>query len=397
MGEPVIFHVDVNSAFLSWTACDILEHDPNAQDIREIPSAIGGDPSKRHGIILAKSTPAKKYGVVTAEPIGQALRKCPTLQLFPGDYQLYARRSHEFMELLRKYAPEVDPFSVDEAFCDMSGTTSLYGDLVAFAHRLKDEIYETLGFTVNIGVARNRLLAKMASDFQKPNRVHTLFPEEIATKMWPLPVGELLFVGKSTAAALQKMGIRTIGDLAKTPEEMLVARFKSQGHMLYRYANGIDVSGEITHDAERKGYSHSVTLPNDVTDGAKAKLILLSLCEVVAAKLRRDGVKASTLAVGITDCEFVHSSRQTKLYSSTDVTQKIYETVVELFEQLWSHEPIRLLRVSATNLDNDAEQLNLFDMGKSEKMKKLDRAIDSIRNRFGEDSVVRASFVEHEE
>ncbi|MBQ4373319.1 MAG: DNA polymerase IV [Lachnospiraceae bacterium] len=397
MAKRIIYHVDVNSAFLSWTACDILEQNPSAQDIREIPSAICGDPAKRHGIILAKSTPAKKYGVVTAEPIQQALRKCPMLQLYGGDYQLYARRSHEFMELLRKYAPEVDPFSVDEAFCDMTGTQNLYGDLVEFAHKLKDEIYETLGFTVNIGVAENRLLAKMASDFQKPNRVHTLFPEEIATKMWPLPVGDLLFVGKSSTAALQKMGIRTIGDLANTPEELLVARFKSQGHMMWRYANGIDESGEISHDYERKGYSHSVTLPNDIVEGQKAKLVLLSLCEVVAAKLRRDGVKAGTIAVGITDCEFVHSSRQKKLYSSTDSTQKMYETVVELFDELWSHVPIRLLRVSATNLGNDAEQINLFDMGRSEKQKKLDRAIDSIRNRFGEDSVVRASFVEHEE
>jgi DNA polymerase-4 len=295
--------------------------------------------------------------------------------------------------------------SIDEAFIDLTGTELLYRHLetekekfpLSVATAIRNEIRDTLGFTVNVGISSNKLLAKMASDFKKPDMTHTLFPEEIEKKMWPLPVGDLLFVGKSSTAALQKMGIRTIGDLAKTPEDLLVARFKKMGHQMWQYANGIDFSGDFTHDYERKGYSHSVTLPNDIVEAQKAKLVLLSLCEVVAAKLRRDGVKAGTIAVGITDCEFVHSSRQKKLYSSTDSTQKMYETVVELFDELWSHVPIRLLRVSATNLGNDAEQINLFDMGRSEKQKKLDRAIDSIRNRFGEDSVVRASFVEHEE
>ena len=400
MGRNIIYHIDVNSAFLSWTACKILENDPSATDIRTIPSAICGDPTKRHGIILAKSTPAKKYGVVTAEPIQQALRKCPMLQLFPGDYHLYAERSYEFMELLRKYAPVVEPFSVDEAFCDMTGTEKLYGDPVAFAYKIKDEIRDTLGFTVNVGVSENWLLAKMASDFQKPDRVHTLFPEEVPTKMWPLPVEDLLFVGKSTSAALRKMGIRTIGDLANTDESILTARFKSMGNTMHRYANGVDVSSElssVSHDVERKGYSHSVTVPEDIIDAAKAKQVILALCETVAAKLRRDGVKAGTIAVGITDCEFSKSSKQAKLYSATDTTQKIYETSVQLFDELWDHSPIRLLRVAATNLGNEAEQINLFDMGKSEKLKKLDCAIDSIRNRYGDDSVMRASFVERDD
>ena len=400
MAKNIIYHIDVNSAFLSWTACKILEENPNAVDIRTIPSAICGDPAKRHGIILAKSTPAKKYGVVTAEPIQQALRKCPMLQLFPSEYHYYADRSYDFMELLRKYAPVVEPFSVDEAFCDMTGTEKLYGDPVEFAYKLKDEIRDTLGFTVNIGISENWLLAKMASDFQKPDRVHTLFPEEVPQKMWPLPVEDLLFVGKSTSAALRKMGIRTIGDLAKTDEAILTARFKSMGNTMHRYANGVDVSSElssVSHDVERKGYSHSVTVPEDIIDAAKAKQVILALCETVAAKLRRDGVKAGTIAVGITNCEFSKSSKQAKLYSATDTTQKIYETSVQLFDELWDHSPIRLLRVAATNLGNEAEQFDLFDMGKSEKLKKLDRAIDCIRNRYGDDSVMRASFVEKEQ
>ena len=196
MAEPVIYHIDVNSAYLSWEAARRLSENPNATDIRTIPAAIGGNEEMRHGIVLAKSPAAKKCGVRTGEPLAQARRKCPDLAVFPPDFELYVKRSNEFLELLKRYAPEVEAYSIDEAFCDMTGTKSLYGDPVAFAHTLKDKIRDELGFTVNIGVSSNRLLAKMASDFEKPDRVHTLFPDEIQKKLWPLPIENLLFVGK---------------------------------------------------------------------------------------------------------------------------------------------------------------------------------------------------------
>ena len=206
--ERLIFHVDVNSAFLSWSAVDRMKK--GEPDLRLIPSAVGGDKDKRTGIIVAKSVPAKAYGVTTGEPVSMALRKCPNLVIIHSDRELYSRCSKAFMDICRKYAPVVQKFSIDECFLDMTGTSYLYPDPIALAHQIKDEIYDTLGFTVNVGVGSNRLLAKMASDFEKPNKVHTLFTSEIKEKMWPLPVGELLFVGKMSTARLQEVEINTI-------------------------------------------------------------------------------------------------------------------------------------------------------------------------------------------
>ena len=244
MAKLVIFHIDVNSAFLSWEAHHRLHDLGESLDIREIPAIIGGDKEARHGIVLAKSTLAKQCGILTGEPIVKALQKCPNLYIAKPNHSLYLERSRAFMELLRRYSPVVEQFSIDEAFCDMTGTEGLYGDLITFAHKIKNEIKEELGFTVNIGISVNRLLAKTASDFKKPDLVHTLFPEELSTKFWPLPVGELLYVGHSTAERLRALGIRTIGDLAHTDKDILVSHFKKQGIFLHKAANGIDTSGD---------------------------------------------------------------------------------------------------------------------------------------------------------
>ena len=396
MAQQIIYHVDVNSAFLSWEAANRIAIDPNALDLRDIPSAIGGDKEKRHGIILAKSTPAKAYHIQTGEPIVRAMEKCPTLTMVSHNFDLYVRRSNELMELLRKYAPSVEQYSIDEAFCDMSGTTKLYGDPVAFAHKLKDEIYDTLGFTVNIGVSSGKLLAKMASDFQKPNRVHTLFPDEIQEKMWPLDVGELFFVGKSTRDKLYQLGILTIGDLANCDPAILMPHFKKHGEVIWKYANGIDVSEQMTHHQKPKGYGNSVTLFHDVTDTEEARLILLSLCEMVAARLRAGHARVTVISVQITDCNFNHCSRQRSINNATDSTQKLYEISCELLKELWDGTPIRLLGVSTSKIaEEETEQLSLFeDNEKSEKLRKLDSAIDSVRNKFGDDAIKRAVFLE---
>ena len=396
MNKKIIFHIDVNSAFLSWEALRLLENGYET-DIRTIPSIIGGDREMRHGIVLAKSTPAKKYGVVTAEPIAQALKKCPNLAIFPSHHDYYHKCSNAFMNILRRYAPIVEQYSIDEAFCDMSGTSSLYGDLVEFAHKLKGIIFEELGFTVNIGVSTNKLLAKMASDFEKPYKVHTLFPEEIPAKLWPLPVRDLFFVGKSSYSKMQNLGIRTIGDLAKMDIDILRLHFKKQGETFYNFANGIATDALEINEPQNKGYSNAITLPYDVTDASAAHQILLSLCEVTCSRIRADKAFVNVVGVQIVDCEFNKTSKQMSLDRSTNATVEVYDFAIQLFDQLWNKQPIRLLSVNTSKAsDENYEQFDLFDNGKCEKLRELDSAIDKIRDKYGDKSIVRASLVNAE-
>ena len=388
MPETIIYHIDVNSAFLSWQACHDISIDSNAIDIRTIPAVVGGSQKERHGIVLAKSTPAKAFHIQTGEPLVQALKKCPDLKIVPPNFPVYVEKSQAFIELLKKHAPVVEQYSIDEAYCDMTGMEMLHGDPVSFAHRLRDEIRNELGFTVNIGVSHNKLLAKMASDFTKPDRVHTLFPDEIASKLWPLPVEELFYVGRSTSKRLRLLGIKTIGELA---------HFKKHGEVIWNYANGIDTEILKEQPEANKGYGNSITTHFDITDRDNALKIILSLCETVGARIRADGAYIGVVSVSLVDCEFHHVSRQTTLTSSTNVTEKIYDAAVLLFDQAWTKAPLRLLGVSTSHASQERyEQYNLFDMEKYEKLSKLNTAIDSIRNRYGEDSVKRACFVNSE-
>ena len=394
MPDPIIFHIDVNSAFLSWESCYRLQQDPDAVDLREIPAVVGGDQETRHGIVLAKSMAAKKYGISTAEPLVSACKKCPNLTIVKPNFKVYVEYSNRFIEILKRYAPVVEQFSIDEAFCDMTGTENLYGDMIAFANFMRETIYKELGFTVNIGVSENKLLAKMASDFEKPNKVHSLFKSEIQEKMWPLPVGELFSVGKSSRVKLQALGIRTIGDLAKTDPAILKSHFKSHGETIWNYANGNDMELVTDHHQPNKGYGNSITVPNDVTDAETAKMILLSLTETVSARIRADKTYISVVSVHLTDYEFHRSSKQMTLLSPTNITENIYRSVCALFDQLWDGTPLRLLGVQTSKASaEDSIQYNLFDYKKNEKLEKLDSAIDKIRMKYGEDSIQRASFI----
>lgn len=395
MPQPLIYHIDVNSAFLSWEAAELLRQDPDAPDIRSFPSVIGGSEKTRHGIVLAKSPSAAALGVCTGEPLAQARRKCPDLKIYAPHYSIYVERSRQFMALLKEYAPSVDTYSIDEAFCDMTGTSSLYGNPVDFAHRLKDEIHTRLGFTVNIGISSNRLLAKTASDFEKPDKVHTLFPSEMEEKFWSLPIEDLFFVGKSTALRLRSLGITTIGQLAKSDHAMILSVFKSHGDTIWNYANGIESTPLSHNDAASKGFGNSLTLQYDVTDAAVAKHVLLSLCETVGARIRAAGAYVSVVQVQIVDNDFRHTSRQVTLASSTNVTEKLYTCACELFDELWDYRPIRLLGVSTGKATQEHyEQYDLFDMQKNEKLSRLNVAVDAIRSRYGEDSIKRACFIE---
>lgn len=394
MAQPLIFHIDVNSAFLSWEASYRQKTHPEKVDLRTIPSVIGGNEETRHGIVLAKSISAKKYGICTGEPIAKARQKCPGLTVVSPHYSLYVENSRRFMDLLKKYAPVVEQYSIDEAFCDMTGTSRLYKDPIAFAYQLKDEIHETLGFTVNIGISDKKMLAKMASDFEKPNKVHTLFSKEIPQKLWPLPIGELFTVGKSTEARLQLLGIHTIGDLAHTNLDFVKAHLKKHGEVIWNYANGNDDSKVQCESSANKSYGNSITIPYDVTDRHAAHIILLSLCETVSARIRADKAFIGVVSVSIVDSDFHQSSIQETLQDSTNVTETIFDSACRLFDKLWHGAPIRLLNVSTSRPTSEHyTQIQLFGQEKLEKLQKLNSAIDQIRDRYGEDSVKRARFI----
>lgn len=394
MTEPIFFHVDVNSAFLSWTACDLLLNKEIDYDLRLVPSIIGGNQATRHGIVLARSIPAKKYGIMTGEPVIDARKKCPVLIVMPPDYSLYVRRSNDLMDLLAGYTADVDQYSIDEAFCDFTGFELIYGSPVIFANELREKIRDELGFTVNIGVSSNRLLAKMASDFKKPDMVHTLFPREIPDKMWPLPIGDLFYVGCSSEKKLRNLGIRTIGDLAHFDRDILQNHLKSFGLVLWNYANGHELEFSTDPTIQNKGYGNSMTIRYDVKDAETAKHYILSLTELVTTRIRADHAKIRVVAVSITDSDLRHSSHQMTLPSPTDITEKVYMASCSLFDQMWDGSPIRQLGVHTSKACFDRYyQYDLFDGMRIDKLRAMDAAVDSIRNRYGYESLKRASFM----
>ena len=395
--RKLIFHIDVNSAYLSWEAARrVAKGEP---DLRLIPSAIGGDPEKRTGVILAKSIPAKKYKITTGEPVAMALRKCPELVLAKPDFKLYVQNSRALIAICKKYAPVVEQVSIDECFCDFDNTELVYPDPLELAYRIKDEIKETLGFTVNVGISENKLLAKMASDFEKPDKIHTLYPGEIPEKMWPLPVGELFTVGKATAERLRQARIETIGALAHTDPEQLTRMFgPKMGSHLHRYANGISNSPVLAEPEEAKGYSISTTLEDDVETAEAAHHILLALADSVAARMRADGFKAFCVAVSIRSNDFKNKSHQQKLREPTDGTNEIYQLAKKLFSELWNGKtPLRLLGIALTDLTKeDYVQTSLFDTAdeRKTKSKKLDKAVDALRSKYGRSTIQRGALLQ---
>jgi len=395
--ERIIFHVDVNSAFLSWEAAYRLHHLGASVDLRQIPSAVAGDAESRHGIILAKSHPAKKYGVCTGETIGQARVKCPQLYMVPPNYSLYQRCSRAFQEILKEYTPDVEPYSIDECYMDMTETLHLFGKPLETADEIRGRIERELGFTVNIGVASNKLLAKMASEFRKPNYTHSLFPWEIQEKMWPLPISQLFFVGRAARRKLEMLGISTIGELAAADPAFLKPILHKHGEQIWNFANGRD-STEVRAEAPvNKGFGNSTTVAFDVKDRGTARKVLLALAETVGSRLRSHKVKAEVIAVGIKSYDFHYSSHQMVMPNPTNITWELYQYACQLFDQLWDKKtPLRHLGIHTQRIRDGAEprQMNLFDNGNYEKLEKLDKTIDVIRRKYGIDAVKRAVFLE---
>ncbi|HIR04445.1 MAG TPA: DNA polymerase IV [Candidatus Copromonas faecavium] len=388
----VIFHVDVNSAFLSWEAVYRLHHLGGTLDLRTIPSAVGGDQEKRHGIILAKSIPAKKYKIQTGEPVANAKEKCPELVLVPPNYELYQRSSRALLRILADYTDKIEQYSIDEAFMDMTGCSEQPEQT---AGELKERVYRELGFTVNVGVSSNKLLAKMASDFQKPNLVHTLWPGEIQMKMWGLPVRELFSVGHASEKKLAALGVHTIGQLAETPDSVLYGCLKSHGLQIKRFANGLDDSPVAPAPPPNKGYGNSLTTPRDVTDRETARLFLLSLAETLSARLRADGAMIRTVEISLRDCHLKFSHRQRALETPTDLTVEIHEAACRCFEELWDGTPLRHLGIHTSGVTRTMErQLGLFDRLDYEKYRCAEAAVDRLRKRYGQDIIKRAVFVE---
>ena len=392
MSERYIFHIDVNNAFLSWTAVYLLKHGYN-KDIREVPSVIGGEEHSRHGIVLAKSPVAKKMGVVSAEPVYMAKKKCKNLEVYPPQYKWYYEKSRELMEYLSQYSPKLEQYSVDECFLDMSGMTYIYKNLEKLAHKIKDEVKEKFGYTVNIGIGNNKLCAKMASDFEKPNKVHTLYKDEIVSKLWPLDVGDLFMCGKSTKKELNKLSIYTIGDLAKKDLKFLERHFKTQGRYLYNASRGLDEDKVEVKTGKNQSISVTETLPFNTDDPDRLKEILFRQTEEITRELRSKKLFTKTVAVIFKNSNFTTYSAQATLDKPTNNTKEILKKIYEVFDNNYKEDEIRLIGARLANLVNTKEeQISLFDETiEDDKEDNIQKTIDDINNKFGKSIIKPAS------
>ena len=385
-------HIDVNNAFLSWTAIDLLKKGYKI-DIRNIEAVIGGDESKRHGIVLAKSMPAKNKGVKTADTIRDAKRKCDNLKIYPPNHELYAEMSNKLFELISNYTPDIEKLSVDECFINYTKVMKLYGDPIKFAYKLKDEIKTKLGFTVNIGIANNKLCAKMASDFLKPDKVHTLFKEEVIEKMHILPIDELYGIGKSSSSKLRELGINTIGDLANSNYENLYKYFKNQTNKIINSAKGIDDSIVVSKKSEVECISNSTTTSYNLNSLEDIYKFLYPLVENVSTSLRKQNKYTSLISVMLKDKYFKTYSHQRKLKNPTSNTDEIYKIAKELIKELWNEEGIRLVGVSLSKFSSNlTHQLSMFeDVKNVENNNELDKVLDKLKETYGNNIIKKAS------
>ncbi len=386
-----ILHVDVNNAFLSWLAVYKLKNGETI-DIRDQVAVIGGDETKRSGIVLAKSYKAKQFGIVTGETLYSARQKCRNLQVYQGNYKVYKEYSNKLYKLLLEYTDKIERYSIDECFLDM--TNYLMGDtLINKAKEINLRVKEELGFTVNVGVAHNKLLAKMASDFTKPDRVHTLYEEEIPNKMWNLPISELFMIGKRTVPKLYNMGIKTIGQLSKTDEELLIKKFGKFGKMMWEYANGIDKS-EVNYLPEKpKSIGNTVTLPMDISNIEQLEEVIVAITEQVTYRLRKENLLATVVNVQLRTKNLVDYSHQSKLDSATSSTKEILKNAKDLLKEMYKDGMfIRLVGVRVDGLVEKEElQLSLFgNTEENKKQQKLDSVLDGLNEKYGYNFVKRA-------
>ena len=392
----IIFHIDVNSAYLSWTAVEQLKNGA-AVDLREIPAIIGGGQKARPGVGVAKTPAAERDGIRTGGPCAEGFRKCPNLVTAPPDHRMYREKSRLLMEYLRTFTKEIEQVSVDECYMDFTPIAGRWSSPIDGALEIKDGIRERFGFTVNIGISTNKLLAKMASDFEKPDRIHTLFPEEIKEKMWPLPIGELYMAGRSSVDVLKKLEINTIGDLAQADPRLIMLHLKSHGKMLWEFANGIGTDVIQAEPEQAKGIGNSTTLSEDAATYEEACPVFRELADSVGRRLKKAGQKAGMVSMEIKYYDFRSVSHQTQLERPSSDPDILYRTACSLFREIWSGEPVRLLGIRTSKLvgETEPEQLTIFDIElpkePDEKHKKLKKALDELNSRYGEGAVIKAS------
>ena len=389
--DRIVMHIDVNNAFLSWSAIDLLNKGYK-YDIRDSYAVIGGDEKSRSGIVLAKSMPAKKLGIYTSETLYSARKKCKALKVYPPNYSFYIEMSNKLFELLNKYTPDIEVASIDECYLDYTPIKHLYGDELEFARKIQREIYDTLKFTVNIGIANNKLCAKMASDFEKPNKIHTLYDSEIKSKMWPLKVGDLFGIGKKSSEKLTNLGIKTIGDLANIDHDWLYKYFKNQAIVMISSANGIDNSKVVSETEELKGIGNEITLDHDVSSKDELTMHLLYLSDKVARRLRNTNRYCHVVTIILKDKYFKRMSRQRKLKNPTNSSEEIYSTCINILHDIDDMEPVRLVGVRLNQLVDKCEhQVSLFeDINDVQTVSKLDKTVDNLKEKYGSNIVKKA-------
>lgn len=388
--DRVILHCDLNCFFAS---VELLSH----PDLREVPTAVCGDPTSRHGIILAKNEPAKRLGVRTAETIWQAKKKAPGLVLLPPHHQLYRHYSHLVNEIYGHYTDLVEPFGIDESWLDITGSMHLFGgDGKAVADAIRARVRKELGLTISVGVSFNKIFAKLGSDYQKPDATTVISRDNWQQMVWPLPVSALLFVGRAAEKVLRTHGIETIGQLASCPTATLEALLGKQGYQLHRYANGLENS-PVRPQGDRepvKSVGNGTTFPQNLTRWEEIRTGLSLLSDSVAQRMRQQGLYCGGVQVTIRDAQFKTITRQKRLPESTHLMKDIYQAALELTAQTWkAPTPVRMLTVTALHITEAAESYQQLDLlgtqqtQRNEKQEKIEQAMDSIRGKFGRGSI----------
>ncbi len=389
--DRIILHCDLNCFYAS---VELLSH----PDLRDFPMAVCGDPTSRHGIILAKNEPAKRFGVQTAETIWQAKKKCPDLVLLPPHHDLYREYSKKVNIIYDQYTDLVEPFGIDESWLDVTHTLHLFGgDAKVLADTLRERMKRELGLTLSVGISFNKVFAKLGSDYKKPDATTVISRENWQHIVWPLPVGDLLYVGGAARKLLKQYGVTTIGELAACRLDTLEALMGKMGTQLYEYANGLDQEPvRSRYDAEPvKSVGNGTTFPKNLTTRTEIQAGIAVLADSVATRLRHHGLYAGGIQVTIRDPEFRDRSRQRQLPAPTHLIRDLTDAAMELVEQLWKPaSPVRALTVTAIHLvqAGDAyEQVDLFTAPaapKKEKQEKLEAAMDHIRGKYGAGSIV---------
>lgn len=388
MGRTIL-HSDMNSFYAS---VECLYH----PEVRDKPIAVAGDVEARHGIILAKNQHAKKFGIQTGEAIWQAQRKCPELVLIPPDFPKYLYFSKRARQIYADYTDQVEPFGLDECWLDVSGSVGLFGNGLTIAQEISNRIKAELGVTVSIGVSWNKIFAKLGSDYKKPDAITVFHHENYRDLIWPLPVGDLLYVGPSTERKLRNMAVFTIGDLAQVNVRYIRSALGKMADILYGFANGLDITlvAHIGDTSPIKSIGNSCTAPHDLRSEEDAKMLLTALGESVGMRLRGQGMQARTVCISIRDNELYRFERQCKLKQPTDITSEIIHAALSLLRRQYNWQrPLRSLGIKVTDLTagRSSVQLDLFtDNRLRPKREQIDKTVDWLRGRFGNNCIQRA-------